>query len=100
MTICDYCQAKLKSNNGTTSMTSHTNKYKSIPNNEANKRHKTTSSTTHVTSHSAIVAENFDEEKCRHGVVAMVVEMELFVSACEPQIDEEKYDIKYMCVCV
>ncbi|MCI10279.1 hypothetical protein A2U01_0031372 [Trifolium medium] len=64
--ICDYCKAKLKSNNGTTSMTSHTNNCKSNPNNEANKRLKTTSSTTHVTSPSAIVAEKFEELSFHH----------------------------------
>ncbi|GAU51568.1 hypothetical protein TSUD_414220 [Trifolium subterraneum] len=76
--ICDYCTAKLNSINGTTSMAAHTNNCKSNPNNnKADKRLKTTSSTTHVTSPSAIVAERFDQQKCRDVVVAMVVEMEL-----------------------
>jgi hypothetical protein len=72
--ICDYCKAKLKSSNGTTSMAAHTKSCKSNPNNEANKRLATTSSTMHVTSPSAI---KFDQQKCRQAVVAMIVEMEL-----------------------
>ncbi|GAU44554.1 hypothetical protein TSUD_400180 [Trifolium subterraneum] len=76
--ICDYCTAKLKSSNGTTSMAAHTNNCKSNPNNnKADKRLKTTSLTTYVTSPSTIVAERFDQQKCRDVVVAMVVEMEL-----------------------
>ncbi|KAK2358088.1 Bax inhibitor-1 family protein [Trifolium repens] len=42
--ICDYCKAKLKSSNGTTSMAAHTKGCKSNPNNGANKRLATTSS--------------------------------------------------------
>ncbi|CAK8562533.1 unnamed protein product [Lathyrus sativus] len=75
---CNYYDSKLKSNNGTTSMTGHSKICKSNPNNEANKRLKTTpSSTTNVTSPSAIVLGKFDQEKCRQAVVDMIVEMEL-----------------------
>ncbi|CAK8566726.1 unnamed protein product [Lathyrus sativus] len=75
---CNYCDSKLKSNNGTTSMTGHSKICKSNSNSEANKRLKTTpSSTTNVTSPSAIVLGKFDQEKCRQAVVDMIVEMEL-----------------------
>ncbi|PNX92345.1 HAT family dimerization domain-containing protein [Trifolium pratense] len=46
----------------------------------------------HVTTRSAIMAEKFDQQKCRQAVVAMVVEMEAFVSAYGPQSFPSLYE--------
>jgi len=73
--ICDHCGKRLKYN-GTSSMKAHSRICENNPSNEANKRKRTTSS-------SSPLVPKFDQEKLRYLLVKMFIALELPFSKVE-----------------